>query len=66
MHVYGRPIYIVREGEQFRVKCYRGFVTAPVVRDFATHAEANQFAMRKLSTKYYARACVIDETKKVY
>ncbi len=64
MHTISRPIYITREGDQFQVKCYRGFVTAPIMKLFDDHASATAYATSKLRTKYYSRSCVLDETQK--
>lgn len=63
MHTYSRPIYVLRDGARFRVKCYRGWVNAPAEYLFDSYAEARAFALRKLRTKYYARSCVMDETQ---
>lgn len=63
MHTLSRAIYVTRHGDGFRVTAHRGWVTAPAVRDFPTHAAAYAFAAAKLRTKYYSRACVLDETR---
>ena len=64
MHVYSRPIYVTRTPEgAYRVTAHRGWVSAPVVREFEFHAQATAFAVAKLGTKYWGRSCVVDETQ---
>lgn len=61
MHTMTRPIYISRHGSGFRVRAYRGFARRTEAF-FDTYEDAVAYANKKFATKYYEKACIIDET----
>jgi hypothetical protein len=64
MHTMSRPICLLHTSEGFVVKCYRGWVNPPYRYTFETYDEAIAFAHKKFATKYYSKACIIDEIER--
>ncbi len=52
-------IYIKRNGDKFDVTIYRG-ISAPKIKTFATHPEADAFALSKLGKR---SGMILDDTK---